>query len=76
MSRNLEIAIEVVATITLIVGVALTSYNIYPMNIYVSLAGNVLWFIMGILWRKWSLITIQTFISIIYMMGIAKIMMG
>ncbi len=76
MSRNLEIVIEVVATITLIVGVALTSYNIYPMNIYVSLAGNLLWFIMGILWRKWSLITIQTFISIIYMMGIAKIMMG
>ena len=76
MSRNLEIAIEVVATFTLIVGVALTSYNIYPMNIYVSLAGNLLWFIMGILWRKWSLITIQTFISIIYMMGIAKIMMG
>lgn len=76
MSRNLEIAIEVVATITLIVGVALTSYNMYPMNIYVSLAGNLLWLIMGILWRKWSLITIQIFISIIYMMGIAKIMMG
>ncbi len=76
MSRNLEIAIEVIATITLIVGVALTSYNMYPMNIYVSLAGNLLWLIMGILWRKWSLITIQIFISIIYTMGIVKTMMG
>jgi len=72
LSKNNETILEVIATIVLIAGVALTSFNIYPMNIYVSLAGNFFWLILGICWRKWSLITIQIFVTIIYIIGMAK----
>ena len=68
--------IETMATITLIIAVGLTSLNIYPMNLYVSILGNVLWFIMGLHWRKWSLITIQTVIILIYIFGMIKNLTG
>ena len=69
---KLWIFIEWLATIVLIAGVALTSWNIYPANIYVSAAGNMLWFAIGIHWKKWSLITIQIIVTGIYAVGIAK----
>jgi hypothetical protein len=61
---------EWTATAVLMVGVALTAWNIYPLNIYFSLAGNFGWLIVGYMWRKWSLITIQLVVSIIYVAGI------
>lgn len=67
--------IEWAATITLILGVALTSWNIYPANIYMSTVGNFLWLLMALYWRKWSLITIQVFIILIYAGGIVKVLL-
>lgn len=67
--------IEWAATVTLILGVALTSWNIYPANIYMSTVGNFLWLLMALYWRKWSLITIQVFIILIYAGGIVKVLM-
>lgn len=64
--------IEVLATITLMAGVGLTSLNIYPANIYVSLVGNFLWFLMGWYWKKWSLILIQSVVTVMYIIGIIK----
>lgn len=68
--------IEWAATITLIIGVALTSWNVYPANIYISALGNVLWLFMALYWKKWSLITIQVFIILIYAAGLIKVIMG
>jgi hypothetical protein len=59
-----------VSTAILIIGVALTAWNIYPLNIYLSLLGNVGWMIIGLMWKKWSLITIQIVVTIIYIAGI------
>lgn len=73
---RLWIFIEWVATITLIIGVALTSWNIYPENIYMSVVGNFLWFLLALNWKKWSLITIQTFVLILYLGGIVKYITG
>jgi hypothetical protein len=64
------------ATITLIIGVALTSWNIYPTNIYISALGNLLWLFMALHWKKWSLITIQVFILLIYTGGVIKVFIG
>lgn len=61
---------ELLSTITLISGVALTSLNIYPANVYVSIVGNAGWLVMGFLWKKWSLITIQFFVLAIYVIGL------
>jgi hypothetical protein len=68
--------IEWAATITLIIGVALTSWNVYPANIYMSALGNFLWLLMALHWKKWSLITIQVFILLIYAAGVVKVFMG
>lgn len=67
--------IEWAATITLILGVALTSWNIYPANIYMSAVGNLLWLLMALHWKKWSLITIQVFIILLYAGGIVKVLL-
>jgi hypothetical protein len=66
---------EWAATITLILGVALTSWNIYPANIYMSALGNFLWLLMALHWKKWSLITIQVFIILLYAGGIVKVLL-
>ncbi len=58
------------STAVLILGVGLTSLNIFPWNLYISLTGNLLWFIIGVRWRKWSLVTIQAIIVILYVFGV------
>lgn len=72
MSKSLEWCLEWGSTAILIVGVALTAYNIYPLNIWFSLAGNFGWFIVGLMWKKYSLMVIQIVVSIIYIMGVFK----
>jgi hypothetical protein len=67
---RLLIFIEWLSTAILIVGVTLTAWNIYPLNTYFSLAGNLGWFIIGYAWRKWSLVIIQLVISLIYIIGV------
>lgn len=65
--------VEVFATITLIAGVALTSWNVYPANIYISALGNFLWLLIALHWRRLSLIIIQLFVMLLYFAGIAKV---
>ena len=72
VSKRTEFIIEWGSTAVLIVGVALTAWNIYPLNVWFSLAGNFGWFVVGLIWRKWSLLTIQIIVSIIYLMGLAQ----
>ena len=70
MKKKLEFILEWISTFILLCGAALTSLNIYPSNVYMSLVGNVGWFIVAVMWRKPSLITIQLVISIIYIFGL------
>ena len=70
MKIRYELVIEWIATIVLIAGVALTALNIYPLNVYVSIAGNFFWLVVALMWRKWSLITIQSVVLVIYVLGL------
>lgn len=63
---------EWTCTVVLLAGVALTSFNIYPANIWFLLVGNIGWIALGWIWRKWSLIILQTIITVIYILGIVK----
>jgi hypothetical protein len=65
-----EFVIEWSATILVIAGSALTSMDIYPLNLAVAMIGNLGWLVVGVLWRKWSLIIIQTVLSAIYAVGL------
>lgn len=64
--------LEWVSTGILLVGVTLTSFNIYPANVYLSLLGNFGWLFVACAWRKWSIITVQAVITIIYIVGIIR----
>lgn len=70
INKNVEWWIEWISTAVLIIGVALTAYNVYPLNIWLSLLGNIGWFVIGWIWKKYSLLTIQVVISIIYILGL------
>ena len=70
MKIRYELVIEWIATVVLIAGVALTALNIYPLNVYVSIAGNFFWLVVALMWRKWSLITIQSVVLVIYFLGL------
>jgi len=63
--------IEWTSTFILITGVLLTSLNVYPLNLVFNFVGNLGWFVIGFLWRKYSLIVVQTVILAIYLSGIA-----
>lgn len=54
-------------TAILIAGAVLTSMNIYPANIWFLFTANLGWAVQAIMWRKWSLLTVQTVITIIYL---------
>lgn len=68
--KNFEIFWEWAATAVLMIGVTLTALNIYPANIYISLLGNMMWLVLGYMWRKYSLIMVQIMVTLIYLYGI------
>jgi hypothetical protein len=70
LPKKIEFCFEWLATFLLLTGAALTSYNVYPMNVYFSLVGNLGWLVVALSWRKWSLITIQLVITVIYLAGL------
>ena len=69
-SKQIEFIFEWGSTFILLCGAALTSLNIYPMNVFLSLAGNLGWLVVSVMWRKPSLIVIQLVISVIYVAGL------
>ena len=64
--------IEWIATASFIVSVALTSLNYYPAYLYLSLITNLFWLATGIIWRKWSLITVELIVCLMYTIGIVN----
>lgn len=68
--KSLEWWAEWGATAILMIGISLVAYNVYPLGIWFSLAGNFGWFIVSIMWRKWSLIVIQIIACSIYISGL------
>jgi hypothetical protein len=65
--------LEWIGTAIVLIGVAMTSFNIYPANLFVGLLGNFIWIIIGWKWRKWSLIIIEAAITFLYLAGIISV---
>jgi len=65
----LDKILEWTSTAVLLVGVYLTAVNVYPMNVYISLLGNFGWLVVAVMWRKWSLLTVQLVIVALYLYG-------
>jgi len=57
-------------TVLCLVGIALTSFNVYPLNVFLSLVGSGLWTIAGILQRDMPLILVEAVAVILYLSGV------
>lgn len=58
-----------VGTILCLSGIALTSFNIYPINIVISLIGSALWTIAGAIQRDVPLFLVEAVAVALYFAG-------
>jgi hypothetical protein len=60
-------------TILCLIGIALTSLNIYPLNLIFGLIGSFLWTVQGYIYRDNALLLVELVAVLIYLAGIVKI---
>ena len=68
--------IKWVSSIFIILGMALTSANLFPINIIIHGIGVTGWLIVGMLWHDRSLIVLNAISLAIYSMGILNYYYG
>jgi len=57
-------------TILCLIGIALTSLNIYPLNLVFGLVGSFLWTVQGYLYRDNALLVVELVAVLMYMAGL------
>ena len=57
-------------TVLCLIGIALTSFNIYPANIVFGLIGSGLWTYAGMLQRDTPLVLVELVATILYLVGV------
>ena len=60
------------ANIITIVGVTLTSFDIYPLNIIILAVACLFWVVTGVIWRKPELWSLNAIIFLIYVYGVIR----
>ncbi len=58
------------ASIVLIMGAGVTALDMYPYNMYFQFVGVSGWLIVGIMWKDWALIVVNSIGSLILLAGI------
>jgi hypothetical protein len=57
-------------TILCLIGIALTSFNIYPLNIFFSLVGSAFWTYAGLLQKDTPLFLVELVAVLFYIAGV------
>lgn len=57
-------------TILCLIGIGLTSFNIYPLNIFFSLIGSALWTVAGLLQKDVPLFLVELVAVLFYIAGV------
>ena len=57
-------------TFLCLIGIALTSFNIYPLNILFGFVGSGLWTLAGILQNDAPLVLVEAVAAVIYLAGL------
>ena len=60
-------------TILCLIGIALTSLNIYPLNLLFGLVGSFLWTVEGWVAKDYALFTVELVAVLMYLGGIFRI---
>jgi hypothetical protein len=66
------IIIKWLGTILCLIGIALTSFNIYPLNILFGLVGSALWTLAGFMQRDVPLLLVEFVAVVLYFGGIVS----
>jgi hypothetical protein len=69
------LAIKWTGTTLCLVGIGLTSFNIYPANIVLGLVGSALWAVAGWIQRDTPLVLVEAAAVIMYAAGIAALIL-
>jgi hypothetical protein len=67
--RNTLKAIKWTGTILCLIGIALTSFNVYPLNVFLSLIGSALWAWAGWMQRDTPLVLVEGVAVTLYFIG-------
>lgn len=59
-------------TVLCLIGIGLTSFNIYPLNIVLSLVGSFLWTIAGVMQKDKPLFLVEFVAVLFYLSGIVN----
>lgn len=57
-------------TILCVAGIALTSFNIYPWNVFLGFAGSCLWAIVGYRKTDFALFSVEAVAVVFYLAGL------
>ena len=60
-------------TILCLIGIALTSLNIYPLNLVFGLVGSFLWTVQGYLYKDNALLVVELVAVLMYLGGLLAI---
>ena len=71
-THTLDWYIKWIASVILVVGVILTSNNIYPFNLMVHAIGMFGWFIVAIIWNDRALLVINAVSLVLLLNGLVS----
>lgn len=61
---------EWIFPILIVIGATLTAYDIYPINKWFFFIGNGGLTVMCVIWKRWSLVALNSYLTLIYLSGI------
>ena len=74
--HDLSWYIKWISSFIILSAMALTSMDVYPLNMYIHLVGVSGWFVVGMLWHDRALILLNGIATFIFALGILKFYMG
>ena len=73
---TLDWYIKWVASFIILIGMALTSINLTPFNLYFHFVGVVGWLVVGVMWHDRALMVVNSVAAMIFLMGILNFYFG
>lgn len=65
--------IKWLGTILCLIGIGLTSLNIYPLNLWFGLVGSGLWALSGLQQKDYALFVVEAVAVLMYLGGLVKL---
>lgn len=70
LSKRSHVSIKWLGTTLCLIGIALTSFNVYPLNLFFGLIGSGFWTLAGVLQNDAPLVLVEFVSTVMYAIGI------